>query len=82
MMRRLWLAFAAVMAVSFLVLGWVGTWIYQDRPPTPERVETTGGTILIGSGEIAAGQNVWQIHKENNILFPRSLELESERCGV
>jgi regulator of cell morphogenesis and NO signaling len=22
------------------------------------------------------------IHKENNILFPRSLELESERCGV
>jgi regulator of cell morphogenesis and NO signaling len=22
------------------------------------------------------------IHKENNILFPRSLELESKRCGV
>jgi regulator of cell morphogenesis and NO signaling len=22
------------------------------------------------------------IHKENNILFPRSLELESERCDV
>ena len=59
-MRKLWLAFAAVMVVSFLVLGWVGTRIYQEMPPIPDKVVTTDGTPLIGSGEITAGQNVWQ----------------------
>lgn len=59
-MRKLWLAFAAVMLVSFLVLGWVGTRIYQEMPPIPDKVVTTNGTTLIGSGEITAGQNVWQ----------------------
>ena len=59
-MRRLWLAFAAVMVVSFLVLGWVGTRIYQEMPPIPDRVVTTDGTTLVDSGEITAGQNVWQ----------------------
>ncbi|MCA9047128.1 MAG: hypothetical protein KDA89_00270, partial [Planctomycetaceae bacterium] len=29
-------------------------------PPIPEKVVTTDGTLLIDSGEITAGQNVWQ----------------------
>ena len=32
-MNRLWLSFVAVMVVSFLVLGWIGTRIYQEMPP-------------------------------------------------
>lgn len=59
-MRKLWLAFAAVMVVSFLVLGWVGTRIYQEMPPIPDQVVTSGGQTVIDSGEITAGQNVWQ----------------------
>ncbi|MCA9215488.1 MAG: hypothetical protein KDB27_20630, partial [Planctomycetales bacterium] len=59
-MRKLWLAFAAVMVVSFMVLGWVGTRIYQEMPPIPDKVVTTDGTTLIDSGEIGEGQNVWQ----------------------
>ena len=59
-MKRLWLAFVAVMVLSFLVLGWIGTRIYQEMPPIPEKVVTTDGQTLIGSGEITAGQNVWQ----------------------
>ncbi len=59
-MMRLWIAFVTVMVLSFLVLGWIGTRIYQEMPPIPEKVVTTDGQILIGSGEIAAGQNVWQ----------------------
>ncbi|WP_337176478.1 nitric-oxide reductase large subunit [Paludisphaera sp.] len=59
-MRRLWWAFAAVVVGSFLVLGWIGTRIYQEMPPIPDRVVTTDGRELIGPGEIAAGQNVWQ----------------------
>lgn len=59
-MQRLWLAFVAVMVISFLVLGWIGTRIYQEMPPIPKKVITTDGQTLIDVGEITAGQNVWQ----------------------
>jgi len=58
--RKLWMAFAGVMVVSFLVLGWVGTRIYQEMPPIPDKVVTADGQTVIDSGEITAGQNVWQ----------------------
>ena len=35
-MRRLWIAFVAVVLVSFGVLGWVGSRIYQQAQPIPE----------------------------------------------
>src|SRR5207302_1577002 len=59
-MKRLWLAFAVVLLFSFAVLGWVGTRIYQEAPPLPDRVATTDGKVVIQSGEIGKGQNVWQ----------------------
>ncbi len=59
-MKRLWLCFVLVMVVSFLVLGWIGTRIYQEAPPIAAKVVTTDGTVVIDEGEIAAGQNVWQ----------------------
>lgn len=59
-MKRLWIAFTLVMVFSFLVLGWIGTRIYQEMPPIPEQVVTTDGQVLIDKGEISAGQNVWQ----------------------
>jgi nitric oxide reductase subunit B len=45
---------------SFAVLGWIGTRIYQEMPPLADRVETTDGNVIVASGEIAKGQNVWQ----------------------
>jgi nitric oxide reductase subunit B len=59
-MRKLWLYFALVMFVSFMVLGWIGTRIYQEVPPIPDRVVTTDGSVLIEEGGVAAGQDVWQ----------------------
>ena len=59
-MKRLWIGFALVLFLSFLVLGWIGTRIYQEMPPLPERVVTTDGTVLIEKGQIQEGQNVWQ----------------------
>ncbi|HEY3440641.1 MAG TPA: nitric-oxide reductase large subunit [Paludibaculum sp.] len=59
-MKKLWIAFAAVLVISFSVLGWIGTRIYQEAPPLPDRVVTTDGRTVIGPGDIAAGQNVWQ----------------------
>lgn len=59
-MKKLWFAFATVLVVSFSVLGWIGTRIYQEMPPLPERVVTTAGVEVIHPGDIAKGQNVWQ----------------------
>ena len=59
-MRRLWLVFVAVLVVSFAVLGWIGTRIYQEAPPIADRVVTSDGKVVVDTGEIEAGQNVWQ----------------------
>jgi len=59
-MRKLWVAFTAVVVISFAVLGWVGFRIYQQVPPVPSRVVTSGGAVVIPDGAIPAGQNVWQ----------------------
>lgn len=59
-MHRLWIAFVLVLMVSFTILGWIGTRIYQEMPPIPERVVTTDGTVVIDKGQIQSGQNVWQ----------------------
>jgi nitric oxide reductase subunit B len=58
--KRLWLLFLAVVVSSFLVLGWIGTRIYQEAPPLADRVVTTEGATVVDAGEISAGQNVWQ----------------------
>lgn len=59
-MQRLWLSFGLVMVISFLILGWIGTRIYQEVPPIARTVVTTAGTTVINDGDITAGQNVWQ----------------------
>jgi nitric oxide reductase subunit B len=59
-MRRYWTGFILVILLSFVVLGWVGTRIYHAMPPVPDRVIATDGAEVIPSGDIAAGQNVWQ----------------------
>ncbi len=59
-MKKLWIAFAAILVISFSVLGWIGTRIYQEMPPIPDRVVTTTGQVVIAPGQTARGQNVWQ----------------------
>src|ERR1051326_4221552 len=59
-MKKLWIAFALVMVLSFAVLGWIGTLIYQEKPPIPVRIVSTSGQGRFAEGEIERGQNVWQ----------------------
>jgi len=59
-MKRLWIGFVAVVTIGFLVLGWAGYRIYQEKPPIPDMVVTAEGKVIIAKGEIEAGQNVWQ----------------------
>jgi nitric oxide reductase subunit B len=59
-MKKLWISFALVLSVSFAVLGWIGTRIYQKMPPIPARIVTSDGVVLATDGDISNGQNVWQ----------------------
>jgi nitric oxide reductase subunit B len=58
--KRLWIALAAVIVLSFSVLGWFGREIYRQAPPLPERVVNEDGEVLFTKQEILDGQNVWQ----------------------
>ncbi|MFZ1685210.1 MAG: nitric-oxide reductase large subunit [Candidatus Zixiibacteriota bacterium] len=59
-MRKYWMAFWSVIIISFAVLGWAGMKIYQEKPPMPNQVVTTDGTIIVPVDGITNGQNVWQ----------------------
>jgi nitric oxide reductase subunit B len=59
-MKRYWIAFSAVIIISFIVLSWVGVRIYQQAPPIPDKVITTEGKIVYTKDDIQTGQNVWQ----------------------
>ncbi len=60
MMKKYWYGFFGVILVSFSVLGWVGSRIYQSAPPIPRQVVSSDGTVIIPEGAVSAGQNVWQ----------------------
>ena len=59
-MKRLWIVLAIVLTFGFTVLGWVGSRIYQDMPPIPERIVTSDGQVVAPEGTIPSGQAVWQ----------------------
>lgn len=52
-MKKLWISFATVFSLSFAVLGWSGTCIYQQMPPIPRSVVSADGTVLLAEGNIA-----------------------------
>lgn len=58
--KKLWLAFAAVVIGSFIVLGYYGYEIYRKAPPVPEKVVAADGTLLFSGEDIKDGQNIWQ----------------------
>lgn len=60
-MKKVWIAFASVVILSFIALIWVGTEVYQKQPPIPKTVtiEETGETVFTKE-DIQIGQNVWE----------------------
>ncbi len=59
-MKKYWIAFIAVVVLSFGVLGWQGFEIYHHKPPIPTAVLTTDGKVMLTRDDIENGQNVWQ----------------------
>ena len=58
--KKLWILLAALLIVSFGVLLWSGSQIYQKAPPMPERVVSTDGSVIYTRAEIEMGRQVWQ----------------------
>ena len=58
--KRLWIAFALVVLLSFAVLGGFGFRIASMAPPIPQTVRTPDGQVLFDGDTIREGQNVWQ----------------------
>src|SRR5262245_39559512 len=59
-MKRLWLAFIVVNVISFAVLGWIGSRIYQSAPNFPSAVVLADGKTFLVRSDFEQGQNVWQ----------------------
>ena len=58
--RKLWFGLAALLAVSFSILLFMGGEIHRQAPPLPERVVATDGTVLFKRADIERGRQVWQ----------------------
>jgi len=58
--KRLWIMLAVVLIFGFTVLGWIGSRIYQDMPPIPDRIVTGDGREIVPEGSVRRGQAVWQ----------------------
>lgn len=58
--KKLWMTFAIVIGLSFMVLLYFGVKIYQNAPPIPEKVVSANGEVLFTADDISNGQNVWQ----------------------
>jgi nitric oxide reductase subunit B len=58
--RKLWIGLAALLAVSFTVLLWVGSEIHRVMPPIPNAVIAENGATLLTRADIEKGRQVWQ----------------------
>ena len=58
--KKLWYALAAVILLSFGVLGFFGLEIFRTMPPFPTKVVTTDGTTLFEGKTLRTAKNVWQ----------------------
>jgi nitric oxide reductase subunit B len=58
--RKLWIALALVLVISFAVLGGVGIHVMNNAPPIPSQVVTADGRVLFDGTGIMDGQNAWQ----------------------
>jgi len=68
--KRLWWTLALILAVSFGILGFMGTEIYRTMPPVPEAYLTAEGEVLYSRRDIERGRQVWQTtggHQQGSI---------------
>jgi len=55
-MKKLWVSFTLIFFLSFAVLGWIGTRIYQKMPPIPDTIVSTDGTVVVPAATYSAAR--------------------------
>ncbi|HUQ53968.1 MAG TPA: nitric-oxide reductase large subunit, partial [Gammaproteobacteria bacterium] len=58
--RKLWIALGVLLTLSFGVLLFMGSEIYRQAPPVPERVVAESGELLYRGEDVRQGRRVWQ----------------------
>ncbi|MDK4688812.1 nitric-oxide reductase large subunit [Kingella negevensis] len=58
--KKLWYALISVLIVTFSLLGYLGTEVYRQAPPFPEKYVSADGTTLFTKDDILKGQSAWQ----------------------
>src|ERR1700751_2739961 len=58
--KKLWIAFALIMLVSFAVPGGVGYKAINNAPPIPSKVVTANGQLLFTGETMRDGPEPWQ----------------------
>ncbi len=58
--KRLWQILAISLLLSFSILLFFGSKIYQQAPPIPEAFKTQAGDVIYTRSDIETGQNIWQ----------------------
>lgn len=53
--KKLWISLAAVIILSFAILGYYGGEIYHSMPPIPKNVVTTDGRVVATKLDILNG---------------------------
>ncbi|MGE5385513.1 MAG: nitric-oxide reductase large subunit [Betaproteobacteria bacterium] len=57
--RKLWTWLAIICAISFSILGWVGTEIYVAAPPIAKKVISSNGEVIFSGDQMQDGQRAW-----------------------
>ena len=58
--KRLWIILGLIMIGSFIILGYFGKEIYNERPPIPAEFVDESGKTIYTEADILAGQSAWQ----------------------
>ena len=58
--KRLWMILGLIMVGSFILLGYFGKEIYNERPPIPAEFVDESGKTIYTEADILAGQSAWQ----------------------
>ena len=58
--RLLWIGLITIVLASFGALLYYGNEIYQESPPTPEKIITSDGEVIFTGDDIRSGQDVWR----------------------
>ena len=58
--KRLWVILGLIMIGSFIILGYFGKEIYNERPPIPAEFVDESGKTIYTEADILAGQSAWQ----------------------